>query len=319
MKYSFARTTIALALLAAAAYAGAATTQTWNLTTGDTTFRYENSITYENANRKKLTLTAYYADGINNVNQMVGDSVRTASLQSATRNAALKTTNSSGVWAGIGSFGGNGVGISNPVDTPATSGQENSNGGQHAIDNYDVYDTDVYNRSGSRIGRRNNVNMLSAQTHAHDFLLMDFKEVMELSTFRVSWKRFANTDIDFFLAPETLTGPLNLTGSTIQSLIDASWRQVSLTNVTACAISDSSASCPTQFSSAVSGYSDGMKGRYLIAAGMLGGNDDAFKFSQITMNVPSGGSGNVPIPGTAALIMIGLAGFTYSRGKPKGK
>lgn len=288
-------------MLAAATSSGAATTQTWNLTSGDTTFRYDNSITYTNANAKQLTLTAYYADAINNVNQTVGDSVRNASLQNATRNATLQTTNSSGVWAGIGSFGGSGVGISNPVDTPATSGQENSTGGQHAIDNYAV------NSSGSvlRYGGQ----------HAHDFLLMDFKEVMELSTFRVSWKRFANTDIDFFLAPEALTGSTNITGSNIQTLINSGWRQVSLQNVTSWAISDSSAACPTQFSSAVSGYNPGMQGRYLIAAGMLGGNDDAFKFSQITMNVPSGGS--VPIPGTAALMMIGLAGLAYGRRQAK--
>lgn len=144
---------------------------------------------------------------------------------------------------------------------------------------------------------------------------MDFKEVMELSTFRVSWKRFANTDIDFFLSPEALTGSTDLTGSNIQTLINNGWRQVSLQNVTSCAITDSSASCPTQFSSAVSGYSAGMQGRYLIAAGMLGGNDDAFKFSQITMNLPSGGS--VPIPGTAALMMLGLAGLAYSRRQSK--
>lgn len=302
MKYPFARTTIALALLAAAASSGAATTQTWDMTAGDTTYLYDNSITYTNANAKQLTLTAYYADAISNVNQTVGDSVRTASLQTATRNATLKTTNSSGVWAGIGSFGGSGVGISNPYDTPATSGQENSTGGQHAIDNYDVTST------GS-------VSTNTSYRHAHDFLLMDFKEVMELSTFRVSWKRFANTDIDFFLAPEALTGSTDLTGSNIQTLINSGWRQVSLQNVTSCAISDSSASCPTQFSSAVSGFSAGMQGRYLIAAGMLGGNDDAFKFSQITMNSPSGGS--VPIPGTAALMVLGLAGLAYSRRQSK--
>jgi len=304
MKYQIARTSIGLALLAAAASSGAATTQTWDLTTGDTTYRYDNSITYTNANAKQLTLTAYYADAIRNVNQAVGDSFRHTGLETETRNATLKTTNSSGVWAGIGSFGGSGIGISNPYDTPATSGQENSNGGQHAIDNFDVYDSGSYA-----------VNTSTGSRHAHDFLLMDFKEVMELSTFRVSWKRFANTDIDFFLAPEALTGSTDLTGSSIQTLINNGWRQVSLQNVTACAISDSSASCPTQFSSAVSGYSAGMQGRYLIAAGMLGGNDDAFKLSQITMNLPSGGS--VPIPGTAALMMLGLAGLAYSRRQSK--
>lgn len=290
---------VAVVLAFIASAANAATTQTWNLTTGDTTSPYSNSSSYTNANGKMLTLRAFYADNLSNVNQTVGDSVRTSSLRDATKAAALKTS-SNGTEAGVASFGGNGVGITNPYDNPKTSsGQESSTGGQHAIDNYDV-------------DSNGNIVKTTSAKHAHDFLLMDFNEVMQIGDFRIGWTAYDNTDIDFFVAPDTLTGPINISGKSINDLINDGWRTVSLTDVSTCAMNANNSTCPTQFSTG-SGYEAGMKSRYVIAAGALGGNDDAFKFSQITMSIPSGGS--APLPGTAALLTLGLAGLAWTRRK----
>jgi hypothetical protein len=300
MKINKSRLAAAVALVFAAGTAGAATTQTWELTPGDTSSPYANTWSFTNTG-KTLTLRAYYADGLANWTNGTGDSSINATLKTNTMGAALKTTNGTTA-AGIGGFGSNGVGLSNPYDGPMTNGQENSTGGQHAIDNYDINSSSgVYNPTGG--------------THAHDFLLLDFGEVMAAVDYRIGWKQFNNTDIDFFVAPESLTGPLDLTGTNVSTLVANGWKQVSFTNVSDCVPDPGSPACPTQFSSGA-GYNANMKGRYMVAAGALGGNDDAFKLKQITMTIPAGGS--TPIPGTAVLLGLGLAGLAWTRRRRAG-
>lgn len=300
MKPAILRFCSAVTIAVTAATAHAATTETWNLTSGgNTASPYGNTSTYVNANGKSLTLRAFYADGLSNVTGTIGDTTRNSTLQTNTRNAALKFGNGT-TQAGVATFDGNGIGIANPYDGPQSNGQENSTGGQHAIDNYDT------NSTGS---------VLTTGLHAHDFLLMDFNEVMELNSFRIGWKRYANTGIDFFVAPESVTNPV-IAGSSISTLLANQWKQISFDNVSDCTPDPGSASCPTQFGTG-SGFTAGMKSRYIIAAGALGGNDDAFKFSQITMTSSSGGQ--IPLPGTAALLAAGVLGLAWARRKPTSK
>jgi len=296
MKLPIARCCLATAVAFVAGTSSAATTETWDLTVGDTSSPYVNAWNYTNANSKTLSVRAFYADNLANVSGSIGDTVRNTTLQNNTKAATLKSQNGSGTVAGLGSFGGSGLGISNPYDGPSSNGQENSTGGQHAVDNYD------WN------GTTGTVDTNASYKHAHDFLLMDFNEVMELGSFRVGWKAYNNTGIDFFVAPDTLTADYDITGKNISTLIAAGWKQVSYDNVADCVPGNSS--CPTQFSDGT-GSTLGMKSRYIIAAGALGGNDDAFKFAQISMSSSSGGS--TPIPGTAALLLVGLAGLAAVR------
>jgi len=300
MKLTIMRCCVAVPFATAALTANAATTQTWDLTTGDTTSPYVNAWAYTNANGKTLTLRAFYADNLYNVNDTVGENTfnRNGTLKTATQDATIKSTNGTTV-AGLGSFGGSGVGISNPVDGPQTGLQENSTGGQHAIDNYDAYSS-----NGA-------VSTTTTAKHAHDFLLMDFNEAMELNSFRIGWKAYANTGIDFLVAPDSVTGSVDLAGTNVATLITQGWKTLSFNDVSDCVPDPGSAACPTQFSGGGAQYSAGMKSRFVIATGALGGNDDAFKFSQITMTSSSGGS--APIPGTAALLLVGIAGLAFTR------
>jgi len=297
MKRPIAKSCFALAMLFATGAVHAATTTTWDLTVGDTTSAYVNGWNYSSGS-KTLSVRAFYADNLTNVNGTVGDSVRNSTLETSTKNAALKYQNASGTVAGLGSFGSSGVGISNPFDGPQTNLQENATGGQHAIDNYDTNSYGTVVQAGTGL------------VHAHDFMLMDFNEVMTLGDFKIGYKQHGNTDIDFFVAPDTLTGAYDITGKTVAQLITAGWKQVSFSNVSDCVPDPLTPACPTQFSGG-SGYSVGMKSRYIVAAGMLGGNDDAFKFASISMSTPSGGS--TPVPGTIALLAAGVAAIAWNR------
>jgi len=300
------RTALAVALIGASFGAQAATTVTWDFTTGDTSNPYANSWNYTTSG-KTVTLRAFYADSIANVNSNgTGDSTINTTLRNNTQAATIKaqsTTNSQ--FAGLGSFGGSGIGISNPFDTPATNNQETSYGGQHAVDNYDVTSTGTYNPSGG--------------THAHDFLLFDFNEVLAPTDFRIGYKQFANTDIDFFIAPTTVASGFTLQGQTVNSLLAAGWTKATFNNVQDCAPTEAGSPCPTSFATgsysnsggALSGMPANLKTRYMVAAGALGGNDDAFKFAQITMNVPGGGT--VPVPAPLALLAIGGIALAASR------
>lgn len=301
------RTALAAALIAASFGAHAATTLSWDFTSGgDTSSVYSNSSSwYINGNQNNVRLQAFYADGISNVNSNgTGDSTINSTLASSTASRALKIQGSSGPQAGLATFGGNGVGVANPVDTPQLNGQESSSYGQHAIDNYD-YCSSSYN--------------CSSGTHAHDFVLFEFNEVLAPVDFRIGWKQFNNTDVDIFIAPENLSG-FSLGGKSINDLIAAGWTRATFTNVQDC-VGTSAAPCPTTFASgsysnsggALSGMPANLKTKYMVAAGVLGGNDDAFKFASITMNVPGGGTTDVPVPAPLALLAIGGLAMAITR------
>jgi hypothetical protein len=143
-----------------------------------------------------------------------------------------------------------------------------------------------------------------------DFLLFDFGQVMTPESFQIGWKG-TDSDMDFLLGPANANA-VSLTnadgtsnGTTVQSLLNAGWTRLSKNDVPDCVPTVSG--CPTSF-----GFAAGKQGRYLIAAGALGGTNDAFKFSQITMQMSSGG-GNNPIPGTAALLAVGALGIAWNR------
>jgi len=301
------RTALAAALIAASFGAHAATTVSWDFTSGgDTSSPYSNSSTWTVNTTNTVRLQAYYADGISNVNSNgTGDSTVSSSLATSTSSKLLKIQGSSGPQAGLATFGGNGVGVANPVDTPQTNSQESSNYGQHAIDNYDYCSTS-YNCSGG--------------THAHDFVLFEFDQVLAPVDFRIGWKQFNNTDVDIFIAPENLSG-FSLAGKSVNDLIAAGWTRATFTNVQDCVGSGTGVPCPTTFASgsysnsggALSGMPVNLKTKYMVAAGMLGGNDDAFKFASITMNVPGGGTTDVPVPAPLALLAIGGLAMAITR------
>lgn len=306
------RTALAAALIAASFGAHAATTVTWDFTSGgDTSSQYSNQSSWT-VDGKTVTLRAFYADLLDNFYQSgtpgtdTGAASRNSSLASATAAKALKFTNGTTA-AGVATFSGNGVGIANPFDGPQNNNQESSSGGQHAIDNYDYNSsTGVYNPSGAQ--------------HAHDFMLFDFNEVLAPTDFRIGWKAFANTDIDVFIAPETVTSGFDLNGKSVNDLISAGWTRATFTNVQDC-VGTSASPCPTTFASgsysnsggALSGMPANLKTRYMVAAGVLGGNDDAFKFAQITMNVPGGGGTDVPVPAPLALLAVGGLAMAITR------
>lgn len=291
----------AVALGLAASAAQAATSYTWDLL-GSTTNCISGCGSTANARQynstvgnQVLTVQALYATGLAN------SQANAAARETAASNATLRArqTNAS-TYANLGLHGAsNGLGIANPIDTPQTSGVENSTGSQHAIDNYDT-------------DSNGNILTTGTGTHAHDFLLFDFGQVMTPESFQIGFKG-VDSDIDFFIGPDSASG-LSFTnadgtsnGTTIAGLLSSGWTRVSKDDVPDC--TPTVFGCPTTFNAPA-----GVKGRYMIAAGNLGGTNDAFKFSQVTMQLSSGGSN--PIPGTAALLLIGFAGMAYTRRKP---
>ena len=59
------------------------------------------------------------------------------------------------------------------------------------------------------------------------------------------------------------------------------------------------------------GVTTGITGNYIVVAGRLGENDDAFKFKSITA------TSVVPVPGTLALLGLGLFGLAAVRRRSK--
>jgi len=246
--------------------AGAATTYTWDLTTGSGT---PNTRTYtSNSGGQSLTVRALY------------------SANTSDGTGALKSNeSSSSTKAGLASYGTSGLGVVNPVDCTGTGCVETTSP-YHATDN---------------------------MGNADDFMLLDFGQVLAPQSFQIGWKG-SDSDMDFFIGPANATA-VNFTnangtsnGTTIASLLAAGWTKVNFQDVPDCDPTQSA--CPTQFSGGT-GYSTSLKGRYMIVAGQLNGSNDAFKFSQITMNLPSGGSS--PLPGTLALLGVGAFGMAWTR------
>lgn len=172
----------------------------------------------------------------------------------------------SGSSAVISSQDPNGIGLTNPV-----SGDRENYSPDHAIDN-------IKNR---------------------DFVLLDFGQLMDLSSFSIGWKG-GDSDMSFLFAPETwdmssmplynpTTGQSN--GTSINDLIASQWSRQNFDNV--------------GLNSSVS-FASGTRSRYALVSGALGSTNDAFKFKTITATA-------VPIPGTLALVGLGLGVLGWTR------
>lgn len=198
---------------------------------------------------------------------------------------ALYTTNSnlnnnlqarqSGSSATVTTQDPNGVGITNPV-----SGDSETSSPNHAIDN-------ISNR---------------------DFLLLDFGEVMDLTSFSIGWKG-SDSDMSFLYAPlnwdmtqaanqlyNPSTGQQN--GTSINDLIASSWTPQNYNDV--------ATNTGTNFVNGT--YTTPVKSRYLLVSGALNGDStgDAFKFKTITGSA-------APLPGTLALLGLGFATLIWNR------
>ncbi len=167
----------------------------------------------------------------------------------------------------------NGVGITNPV-----SGDSESSSPNHAVDN-------VNNR---------------------DFLLLDFGQLMDFSSFSIGWKD-SDGDLSFMFAPtnwnmsanplyDTATGLSN--GTSITDLIGASWKRQDYENV----------ATNSTINLVNSTYTTAPRSRYVLVSGQLNSTDldDAFKFKTITGKV-------VPLPGTLALFGAGIFALGWQR------
>lgn len=287
MNKKIIKTAVGVLFAASAGAASAATSFTWDLLGTD------NSCTAGCANTSN---TRTYTSTVGNQSMTVRALYSVVSTSGTLETNVLGSTfrsqesASSVVAAQLGQYSSNGMGLSNPIDVGTANTVETSTGGHHAVDNIKYSSTST--------------------TKGMDFLLFDFGAVMSAESFQIGWKG-SDSDMDFLLGPANastvnftnLDGTSN--GTTVQSLLNNGWTRLSMNDVADCVPTVSG--CPTAFGSAF----NGKQGRYLIAAGALGGTNDAFKFSQITMQMSSGGS--TPIPGTAALLLVGIAGMALNR------
>lgn len=243
---------------------------------------------------KMVTATALFVDGIANptyVSLGSNSNGKSTALANAVKAGELKASTGA-TKAGLAVYNEtSGLGIGNPIDTPRSGGLESSSGGQHAIDNFDRNNDGGLNYNSWRTNG----------THAADFLLLDFGEVMELHSFQLGWTGYSNTDVDFFIGTELPFDGFTNTdgtgnGTTIASLLEQAmgWKQVSKTGL----------GVGTKSFAGNEKYS----GRYVLVAGALGGYNDAFKLDKMSMTTTS-----TPTPGTMALLGIGMAAVAWSR------
>jgi hypothetical protein len=177
----------------------------------------------------------------------------------------------------ISSQGTSGIGLTNPrTDNDVESASPN-----HAIDN-------INNR---------------------DFVLLDFGQLMDLTSFSVGWIG-SDSDMSFLFAPtswnmgtqpifDPITGLQNNT--TINDLINGTitgsvvnsnkWSQQNFEGVAA----------NTTYS-----FASGTRARYALVSGALDENNDAFKFKVIKGT-------QVPVPGTLALLGLGMGALCWVR------